>query len=531
MLFNRLSLSLRFSLTIGALLLVFCALFSTILYHYLKAQVIKDSEEKTMIIMTNIKAVGEYVKESLRPRMTEILASSQLKNEFIVEAMSTTHINTQVMQRFNRDLPEYVYRRVSDKPLNALNRADAFHQQMMSFFSQNRDRHSWHGKVEIGKQEFLVYVRPVISEMLCLQCHGGRGTAPKGILEKYGATADFGWQENAVVGVESIALPLTVALAHVKQVAIDTFMFGFSTLGALFLAFFETFRRLVTKPLMKLSEFFQGIAEGKERLGSAIPSLRNDEIGDLTESFNILAAHLLDAQEQLKKAAQIEKQLIETEKLASLGQLSAGVAHEINNPLGGIKLCFNNLINTGMDEATRKKHIDVINSGFDRIQNIVRQLLDFSKNTPLRLELSSVNKIIDNVLNLSEYTISKKGIAIRKNFADDLPDLMIDTNKLEQVFLNLFINAAQAMDEGGALIIRTRTDGRFCSVSVSDTGKGIPYELLNRIFDPFFSTKGVGEGTGLGLTVSKAIIEQHKGELTVASSEKGTTFTVKIPLP
>jgi signal transduction histidine kinase len=87
------------------------------------------------------------------------------------------------------------------------------------------------------------------------------------------------------------------------------------------------------------------------------------------------------------------------------------------------------------------------------------------------------------------------------------------------------------MDEGGILLIRTRTDGRFCSISVSDTGNGIPDELLTRIFDPFFSTKGVGEGTGLGLTVSKAIVEQHKGELTVDSSEKGTTFTVRIPLP
>lgn len=531
MLFKRLSLSLRFSLTIGALLLIFCALFSTILYHYLKAQVIKDSEEKTMIIMTNMKAVGEYVKESLRPRMTEILASSQLKNEFIVEAMSTTHINTQVMQRFNRDLPEYVYRRVSDRPLNALNRADAFHHRMLFFFSQNRGRHSWHGKVEIGKQEFLIYVRPVISEALCLQCHGSRGSAPKGIIEAYGKTANFGWQADTVVGVESVALPLTIALAHVKQAAIDTFMFGFLTLGALFLAFFETFRRLVTKPLNKLSEFFRGIAEGKERLGNAIPSLQNDEIGDLTESFNILAAHLLDAQEQLKKTTQMEKQLIETEKLASLGQLSAGVAHEINNPLGGIKLCFNNLINIGMDDTTRRKHIDFINSGFDRIQNIVRQLLDFSKNTPLSLALSSVNKIIDNVLNLSEYTISKKGIAIKKDLANNLPDLMIDSNKLEQVFLNLFINAAQAMDVGGILLIRTRTDGRFCNISVSDTGKGIPEELLTKIFDPFFSTKEVGEGTGLGLTVSKAIIEQHKGELTVDSSEKGSTFTVRIPLP
>ncbi len=123
-----------------------------------------------------------------------------------------------------------------------------------------------------------------------------------------------------------------------------------------------------------------------------------------------------------------------------------------------------------------------------------------------------------------------KGIKIIKDLSSNAPELMVDANKLEQVFLNLIINAIQAMDGGGVLTVRTWAEGNFFNVSVSDTGKGIPPDILNKIFDPFFTTKEVGEGTGLGLTVSKSIIEQHKGEITVNTSGKGTTFIVKLPL-
>ncbi|MCL4458176.1 MAG: DUF3365 domain-containing protein [Nitrospirae bacterium] len=527
---KKFSLGLRFSLTVGVILFLFCALFSTILYHYLKAQVIKDAEDKTMIIMTQVKALGGYVKDSLRPRMFDILKTIKSENEFIIEAMSTTHVNLQVMERFNKDLPEYVYKRVSDKPLNTENTADTFHLGMIGYFTENRNKQSWQGIVKIDEQESLVYTRSIISDHSCLRCHGSPGKVPKAIFVKYGKSGNFGWKENMVVGVESVSIPMNVAFAHVRKVAIDTFMFGISTLGLLFLVLYGTFRHIVTRPLNNLSGIFRGIARGTEPLGREIPSNRKDEIGDLTESFNILARHLLEAQEKLKKAAEIEKQMMETEKLAALGQLSAGVAHEINNPLGGIRLCFNNLMNTGMDVDTKRRHIEVINSGLDRIQNIVKHLLDVSKNSPLNIASSSIDRIIENVLALTEYIISKKGIKIVKNLSCDVPELMVDSNKLEQVFLNLIINAAQAMDGEGVLTIGSFYEAGMCNVSVTDTGKGIPYEIVGKIFDPFFTTKGVGEGTGLGLTMSKAIVEQHGGEIAVETSDKGTTFTVILPL-
>ncbi|HEX8949324.1 MAG TPA: DUF3365 domain-containing protein [Dissulfurispiraceae bacterium] len=525
---KKFSLGLKFSLAVGAILFLFCGLFSTILYYYLRAQAVKEAEDKTTIIMTYVEALGNYVNNSLRPKMFDIV--SKTGDEFIIEAMSTTHINHEVMRRFNSSLPDYIYKRVSDKPLNPRDTADAFHLKMMQHFEKHREENSWRGIVKSGGKEYLVLVRPVVSDRGCMRCHGRKEEVSAIVYEKYGRTGKFGWKGGAVVGVESVSVPMNVAFAHVEKAAIDTFVFGMGTLWFLFIALYGTFRQLVTSPLNNLSRIFRGIAGGTEPLGKDIPVTRSDDIGDLTESFNLLAKHLLDAQEKLKKTAEIEKQMMETEKLAALGQLSAGVAHEINNPLGGIRLCFDNLINTGMDEDTRKQHIEVINQGFDRIHNIVRHLLDFSKNTPLRINPASIGRIIGNTLKLSEYLITRKGIILVKEIAGGIPDLMVDSNKLEQVFLNLLLNAVQAMDSGGILKIRAWHEKGLCLVSVADTGKGIPRDIITKIFDPFFTTKGVGEGTGLGLTVSKAIVEQHKGSLEVDTSEKGTVFTVRLPV-
>src|SRR5208283_2029988 len=290
---------------------------------------------------------------------------------------------------------------------------------------------------------------------------------------------------GVLVGVESIHIPLSLALADVRNVAWDTFLFGFFTLGFLFLAFYATFRQVVSRALNELADIFTGISMGTEPLGKKIPADRNDEIGDLTESFNTLARHLLDAEGKLRRTSEIEIKMMTSEKLAALGQLSAGVAHEINNPLGGIKLCFNNLIETPMDDETRKEHIEVINSGFDRIQNTVGQLLDYSKNSPLAMEHGSVCKIVGNVMKLVEYTISKKGITLVKELVGDIPDIVMDANKMEQVFLNLLINAIQATEEGGTVSLKTACDSVMCSVSITNTGRRITEEILSRIFDPF----------------------------------------------
>ncbi len=527
---KRFSINLKFSFAVGVILLIFCALMSILLYYYLRSQVVKDAEAKTAIIMAYVKATGDYVRETLRPAIFNALERLNARDEFIIEAMSTTHVSMQVMSRFNKDEKDYIFKRLSDNPINKKNAADFFHIEMLSYFRSNPEEKAWKGIVSLGGEQYLYRLDPVVMDTLCLQCHGSPEDAPAQLIRVYGKSSGFNWQVGNVVGVNSVSVPLGTAFAQAKKSALDAFMLGFICLSLLFAALFAAFRHIVTKPVDNLSKIFRGIASGKESLGKEIHIDRRDEIGDLTESFNTLARHLLEAQERLKKAAEIEKQLAETEKLAVIGQLSAGVAHEINNPLGGMKLCFSNLLNTKMDETAKREHIEVINTGFDRIQNIVKQLLDFSKNTPLILEKSSINKVIDNVLILSEYTISKKGIKILRDFKEDIPEILLDSNKLEQVFLNLFINAAQAMDEKGILKIKTYQDNKFCYVSVSDTGGGIPKDILSKIFDPFFTTKAVGEGTGLGLTVSKAIIEQHKGELTVEASQAGSTFTVKLPL-
>ena len=185
-----------------------------------------------------------------------------------------------------------------------------------------------------------------------------------------------------------------------------------------------------------------------------------------------------------------------------------------------------------MDDETRRTHIKVINSGLERIQDIVKQLLDFSKKTSLSVSPMSISNLIDGVLKLTEYLISEKKIKVVKNFSTDIPQVILDQNKMEQVFLNVILNAIQAMDEkSGELTIETVSNNGFCDLSFADTGPGIPAKVLPHIFDPFFTTKPVGERRGLGLSVSKSIVEQHNGKIIFETSEKGTRFTVKLPLP
>ncbi|MCX8070394.1 MAG: DUF3365 domain-containing protein [Thermodesulfovibrionales bacterium] len=525
----NLKLSTKFSLVVGVILLLFCTIFSVILYYYLKNQVLRDAEEKTLILMSQIKSVGSYVRETLRPAMFETLTKFGATDKIIIEAMSTTHVSLQVMARFKKEIENYGFARVSANPMNPNNKADSFHLSMIDYFSRNRNEKLWKGIIntEIGKQLFTV--RPIIMEHECLRCHGNPIDAPRDLIIKYGTSGGFYWKVGEVVGVESVSYVLDSDLANVKRIAFDTFFFGLSTLGILFLALQSTFVHLVTKPLNNLAKTFKDIVEGKEKLGSQIPSTRKDEIGELTNSFNTLSQHLFEAEEKLKKTATLEKQMIETEKLASLGQLSAGIAHEINNPLGGMRLCFNNLIESEMDEQSRQLHIKTINSGFDRIQRITKQLLDFAKGSPLSMRLISICQVMDNVLQLSSYLLSKKSLTVIKKFDEDMPLINADSNKLEQVFLNLIINAVHATDPFGTITVKCWKEDNYCIVSVSDTGKGIPEGIRSKIFDPFFTTKGVDEGTGLGLTVAKSIIEQHRGEITFETSERGTTFYVKLP--
>jgi signal transduction histidine kinase len=287
--------------------------------------------------------------------------------------------------------------------------------------------------------------------------------------------------------------------------------------------------KVLSRPVIRLSKIMDGIKTHGD-LEQQFPKLedRRDELGELQKSFLWMMQRLREAERERKKTAEV---LGQTEKMVSIGRLAAGVAHEINNPLSGITLCFKNLMEADPDSQTKEKLVQAINDSLQKIKNIVEQLLDFSRMTVTEKAPVNLNNLINRLLVLLNYPASKKNIKVVNDLSDNIPDVMIDENKMSQVFMNIIINALQSMNGGGTLTIKTEVDNGFCVVSIKDTGGGIPSEIMPNIFDPFFTTKSVGEGTGLGLSVSKGIVEQHGGIIEAESAVGvGTIFKIKLPM-
>jgi PAS domain S-box-containing protein len=233
----------------------------------------------------------------------------------------------------------------------------------------------------------------------------------------------------------------------------------------------------------------------------------------------------------ITETKKLEQQIRNSEKLASVGRLAAGVAHEINNPLGGILNCLYNMRKGALSAARQEEYLVSMEDGLCRVQKIVRQLLDFSQQHEPELCSTDINGVVERVLVLTNHEFLANSIQLVKQLRNDLPPVMVDRHMMEQVLMNLVLNAIQAIKGGGVITIRTRLMDGACAIDVEDTGCGIPSHVLPRIFDPFFTTKGTGEGTGLGLSVSLGIIERHGGQILVESEVgKGTLFTVCLPL-
>jgi two-component system NtrC family sensor kinase len=225
------------------------------------------------------------------------------------------------------------------------------------------------------------------------------------------------------------------------------------------------------------------------------------------------------------------QQIGQSEKLASLGRLAAGVAHEINNPLTGV-LTFAHLLREkpNMDEQD-KADLDLIIRETTRAAEIVRRLLDFSRERPVMIERLNINEVVRRTLQLIRNQKLFEGIVINENLGENLPEVNGDMNRLQQVFLNLTLNSCEAMPHGGTIAIRTAMHNGEVRLEIADTGFGIKPEVMERIFEPFFTTKPVGQGTGLGLAVTYGIVQQHGGSIEVESEEgKGTKFIIALPV-
>ncbi len=302
--------------------------------------------------------------------------------------------------------------------------------------------------------------------------------------------------------------------------------------------------RAMVRPLAAMAGATRRIAAGD--LDHTVPVTSGDEIGTLAGSFNAMVVSLRVARDELEhwtqtledkvrertaELVQMQSKMVEAERMVSLGRMAAGVAHEINNPMGGI-LTFATLgLQDLPEDHPQRRNFEIIVKQTLRCRDIVKGLLEFSRQSESKPTLTDVDDVVDKTLMLLQQQASFQNIRTTRVPGKDLPRILIDPGHLQQVVLNLVVNAVDAMEEKGTLTVVTEKspDGREVCIGIRDSGKGIPKETLPLIFEPFFTTKEVGRGTGLGLAIVHGVVTRAGGRVEVDTSPRGTTFTVRFP--
>lgn len=289
----------------------------------------------------------------------------------------------------------------------------------------------------------------------------------------------------------------------------------------------------ISSPMRTLEMVTRRIAAGD--FSETVSIEGTDEIASLQRSFNAMQEKLRDALKDLEMTvAQLrdkQSQLVEAEKLASIGILAAGIAHEINNPLTSILTFSNLMLEQTPEGASQREQLKMMAREAERARYIVRQLLDFARETPLKLVRIDINEPVREIVDSLTAQGLFQHIELSVNLAEDLPDINADPVRIGQVIMNILLNAAHAITPPGKITVQTRLAGGSVEVAVSDSGGGIEKAHLRRIFDPFFTTKPQDQGTGLGLAVSYGIMKKHGGDITVRSEPgKGSLFIIRVPV-
>ncbi len=334
--------------------------------------------------------------------------------------------------------------------------------------------------------------------------------------------------EGRIVGILYVGL-LEAKYVDLQRQTVLIFL-AISLTGALVAsALSYIISRRISVPITRMALAAQEVAQGN--LDAKVEVASGDELGQLADSFNAMALALKQRDQRLRDFT--TKQVMESERLALIGQLSANVAHELNNPLQGI-LAYSHLLQERIPDADPSSQmIARIVTQTGRCREIIRGLLDFARQKKPDKTISDVNHVLRDTVSLIVNQALFHNIEIVQDLDPDLPTAIMDPSQIERLFMNLIINAAEAMDGRGRLRLATRFDPESRSVEIrfEDTGHGIPEEYMDKIFDPFFTTKEIGHGTGLGLAISYGIVKEHRGTISAESQVgKGTTFTVRLPV-
>jgi signal transduction histidine kinase len=375
----------------------------------------------------------------------------------------------------------------------------------------------------------LTFIDPIYNEAPCWQaaCHVH---AP----------------DQQILGILESDFSLESVDKSIKKQSINTTVYAIALMIIISTFLYVILRKFVLNPVSTLSKAMGNVAEGE--LGHTVTTFSHDEIGRLVRSFNAMTQELQTSREKLndwtaslereitKKSRELKKsqdKLIQAEKLAALGRLTADVAHEIRNPLTSIG-GFARMLYKGATGDTEKKRAEVVVKEVIRLEKTLRDVLTFSRDVRYQLDQYRIDEIVHDVVSMFEHTCSEQSVTVELALDNNLPSVLMDKDQVRQALINIIANALDAMPQGGNLKITTGNDDlhgvNYVYLSVADTGDGFDEDEMSLIFDPFFTTKPTGQGTGLGLSITRKIMEEHGGFIKAESAKgRGSCFSLYFP--
>nr|MDA3902677.1 ATP-binding protein [Desulfuromusa sp.] len=392
------------------------------------------------------------------------------------------------------------------KPMNPDNEPDDFERRSLVKFADGADETI---EIEQIKGNYrLRYMAPLTVDSQCLTCHNQQG-----------------YSVGDIRGGMNVTVPMDWAYAEIKTNNQMLLWIALTTIFIVSLSIYLLFNSLVAKRLKLLARAMDRYPE-QSFVDSSADSESSDEIGVLSKHFDKLCRRLEVSQQDLDAS---REQVFQGEKQAALGRLVAGISHEINNPLGGMQNCIQTMRRNMDQPELQNRYMTLLGQGIERIKGTVQQLLNIGRKEPLETKLGDVDQVIQDCLELS--CMGHKNIQLDLQLEIGHP-VTTGIEALRQVVMNLAGNAVQAIGTSeGTIKVRSRLESGSLKIEFSDTGSGIDPDHLDKIFEPFFSTKEVGEGTGLGLSVSDSLIKRLGGQLSVKNNpESGACFILIIPL-
>ncbi len=397
------------------------------------------------------------------------------------------------------------FRVTSLRPVNPNNEPDDFERMALRQFEEGKEEVISTKTAEEGR--VVRFISPLKVTSSCLTCH-----------------ARHGYREGDIRGGLSITIPIDWAHDMIERNIHSLIFTGIASILFVTAALFLMFESLIVHRIHRLSEAMDMFPEDLPDQ-KMLPSVFNDELDVVSENFIVFCDRLKRSQSELLKTKALSYQ---NEKMSSLGILSAGIAHEVNNPLGGMLNCVKSMRENPEDIELTERYLPLLDKGLRQIETVMRQLLNFGRTEPLNSSNVDLRLLFEECIVLLSYKLSNieltTDITIEK-------DYFLDMEACKQIIINIGLNAIQAMEGGGEFHISSFEEDGGLVMLFKDSGSGIAEENIPHIFDPFFTTKDVGEGTGLGLAVTYSLVQRMNGRIIVDSViDQGTAFKILIPV-